>query len=514
MCREDLFVTARMLCGFKDMDENFHGRLAKWVQKNLRRNKRKMMVLASRGHLKSSLLTIAGSLWFVINDPNVRILIVQASASKVKDIMSSLRQIFASDAMRHYFPELSYDAISAANLRFNESEIQVPRSGAFPDGEPTIAARGITSSVTGGHYDIHLFDDVIDQEIAQSSTELESVLRWFQNSPPLFVSPHTGIRIVVGTCWALNDLYQHIKAAGTHEVYEIGCYMDARAERLGFVGHYDPADPYSGDPLWGKRFTREALLSIRKDMMNDTFFSFQYLNIPVAEGLKRFSIDMMMYYKWNEYKKILVINRANKEKLVYVSDMSVKIFVDVSLGEKAESDEFALIVCGWHPYTSCAYFLDLFHGRIDTISQVDVVLEYAEKWSHTNPIIGIEKAGLSTLRPWFEQKMQQNGKSFTVIDLMPGGRKKSLRIEGMQPFFAGKQVWLGERMEALVSQLLGFQPRPDGSTGLAHDDIIDAAAYNVPYWRGFSQEDDEFTDEEIEDWRDEDVSECRPLYGI
>ena len=62
-------------------------------------------------------------------------------------------------------------------------------------------------------------------------------------------------------------------------------------------------------------------------------------------------------------------------------------------------------------------------------------------------------------------------------ELKSEGRRKTLRIEALQPRFECGKVFIRESQEELATQLLRF-PSPRG-----HDDIIDALAYQLDIMR-------------------------------
>lgn len=499
MCRKSLFVAARVLCNFKDMTPEFHGKMSAWVESNIRSDKRKMLILAPRGHLKSSLISIAGSIWMVINNPEVRILIVQASSQKVTELMQSIKGIVTGDSFGHYFPELVPE-----KGRFSDIAVELPRKGVYS--EPTISARGINSTIVGGHYNVHILDDIIDENIASSEVDMDRVRRWFKNSPPLFVTPREGIRLMVGTRWAMNDVYQTVKNMGTHAVWEIGCYGDDRSDGIGL-------DVKHGEPVWPERFDSIALEGQRRDISDDVVWSFQYLNVPVVEGLRRFTNDHIQYFNWREYGKTLVADN----RLYSISDMDVRLCVDPALGETAESDLFAITVCGWHRNSAFAFILDIFQGRIDPRQQVEKIIELAKKWHPRS--VGIEQAGYQyALKTFLTERMRQLDTWFYVEGLKHAGVRKSKRIEALQPYFANSQVFLQRSHGELIKQLLGFQPKPDGSTGLQHDDLIDSLAYHPVFWKGTTlRNKPSYADEDIDDWTDAKkarIKKGEPAYGL
>lgn len=502
MCKKSLFFTARFLGGFDKMTVDFHGRLANWVESHLRSNNRRLMVLTSRIFYKTSLLTKAGVLWFIINRPDVSILIMQASAQKATDVMNHISLLLHSERFAHYFPELVPDK----TCRDNSEEIDVPT---HPAHAPTISARGINSKVTGGHYDIHILDDIIDETIMESEIEMERAIRWFKGSAPLFTSGEHGIRIVIGTRWSLNDLYQYVKDAGTHQVWELGCYSDDRSGLMGFeIPH--------GQSLFPEQYPNKVLDVIREDMNDSVFFSYQFLNIPIVPGLKRFTDEMIHYFNWVEYGKRIVIDGQPYS----ISDFDVSITVDPSLGATSESDLFAVVVAGWSRRNAIGVILDVFADRLDPTDQAAKVFDTWKKWNsfgYKVQHVGIERAGYQwALASWVKELQRQRDAYFWIQPLDPGGQRKTKRIDSLQPYFKNGQIYVQRSQGDLIKQLIGYQPKADGSTGLKHDDIIDALAYHTTWWLGSTVRPraPEATEEDLEDWTTRPQPKDNSLYGL
>jgi len=66
----------------------FHKDLCTFVQNN---RKRKKLILVPRGHLKSTLVTIGYSLFRIVEDPNIRILILNATWQMAVDFLKEIK---------------------------------------------------------------------------------------------------------------------------------------------------------------------------------------------------------------------------------------------------------------------------------------------------------------------------------------------------------------------------------------------------------------------------------------
>jgi predicted phage terminase large subunit-like protein len=476
-CRDDLFVTARFLCQFRDVTPRFHKKLCDWVRNNIRSGDRNMMVLLPRGHLKTHVLALAGSAWMIINNPDTRILFMQSSGRKATENMYSLSSILDSEIFKHYFGDIIPDR--ASRRRWNQNEIEVNRAGNYP--EATITARGVGSRITGGHYDCIISDDLIDLEDADSDTTMDSAITWHKHSTPLFVDPSRGLNIVIGTRWSESDLYGWVKAnQKMYQVLEAGCFADERC------AEWDFAEP--GDPIWPERFSKEVLEQIHDKINDDFIFSHQYLNIPLSDELRRFKERDIQWYKWEEANKEIV----SGERKYRVEKLFKVLTVDPSVGESRDSDESAIVVTGIDRKSANIFVLEAWAERVITPDLISKIMELHERWSPH--VTGIEDAGFQkTLKYPLRQQMMWSNRQFAIVPLKHGGKAKFKRIEGVTPYVANQQVFMRKDHGKLLNQLLSFHPSMKG-----HDDLIDALAYHVQFWKSTRPE-MKFTEEEDED---------------
>lgn len=474
-CRESLFVTASILCGFKDLTPRLHGYVAKWVEENIRSGRRRMMLVLPRGHLKSSIVTVAGSIWMVVNNPNVRILVVQASGTMAERFGELFDNIFHSAAFLHYFPEIVPDRPK----RWNKSEMEVNRTGIFQ--EATITLAGINTKVVGGHYDVQLLDDLLEETTAESDSENERVIRWLKNADPLFVIPGRGVQIIVGTRWRKDDVIQYVKDNTGYEILEAGCRKDKRSQWV--------CDVALGEPIWSERFSEKELSDI-KDLMGPWSFSCQYDNSPEDEGLRRFGAADFMYYRWKVPHEVVAL----EEEEVPVSSMVRTMTVDPSMGESKSADEAAIVVSGMDRKKR-KVVLDIWSGRVTPIGLIEQMFRLQNLWKPQSGV-GIEEVAFQKALQYFlRQEMTKRDIHFPVYGLKSGGKAKTVRIASLSPFFKNKEVYISMGHSDLRKQLLDF---PDNK----HDDIIDALAYHVPKWRGTVSEEEQ--NDVIPEERDED----------
>lgn len=422
------------------------------------------MLLLPRYHFKTSIATIAGTVWNIINNPDITILLLQVSADKATENISKISDILLSDRFRHYFGEL----VPETRKRWNQTDIEVVRK-AF-EAEPTVAARGVTSRIVGGHYHMQIFDDVIDEKTAESDAEMEKVHHFFQHSPFLLRPPISRcVQMVVGTRYRFDDIYQRIKDMGSFEVMEAGAYVDERAEKFGFGTRGEILCPEICD---------ESELEAHRKVMSPWVFSCQMLNKPVSDDLRRFRQDDILHYYMGNTGPIV----SGEE--FPLSSLYITMTCDPSMGESRRADESAITVCGQHS-SGKIFVLDSWSGRVNPIDLIDRIIVLYQRWK---PIrVGIEDVGFQkALRYYLEQEQINRGISFPVIGLKTSNKSKKVRIEGLSPFFNNRQVYMQKAHTKLAQQLINF---PDSMA--VHDDLADSLAYHAQWWRAEALEEED-----------------------
>jgi predicted phage terminase large subunit-like protein len=417
-----------------------------------------MLLLVPRGNFKSSLVTISGSIWLLINDPSTRILLVQQSGRKAEQTMSAISGKLLSGTFLHYFGDL----VPTKRERWNQSDILLNREQIYP--EASISARGVDSRIVGGHYNVIIPDDIIDLQEAQSEIQMESAFAFKQNMEPLFVNPKYGIELASGTRWGNGDLYERMIQSGQYEIMEAGWRVDERSAKWGFNE--------VGQPIFPERFDEQTVEQIRDRIANDFIFACQYDNRPFSDELMRFPPSCFQYYNWKEAGKSIIIG----EEVVNLEPLPGFVTVDPSMGETKSADESAIIVTKVHP-DGRIFIVEAWSSRINPIGLIERVFETVERWKPER--VGIESVSYQKALQYFvRQEMVKRGRAFVIQELQTGGRSKQVRIEGLSPYFMNQQVFMDHTQRKLVKQLTDFP-----ASMKSHDDLADALAYQVPFWR-------------------------------
>jgi hypothetical protein len=75
--------------------------------------------------------------------------------------------------------------------------------------EPSIQTGGIDAPVTGGHYDLIIVDDLMDESNSMTEAQCNKAVTHLKTLYPI-LEPD-GQMIVIGTPWSHMDIYAHIQ---------------------------------------------------------------------------------------------------------------------------------------------------------------------------------------------------------------------------------------------------------------------------------------------------------------
>ncbi len=195
---EDLWSFETDLLGYSDIAEIPHreGMAFLLAPGNFK------LILWPRGSFKSTIVTQGYSLWRLVRDPNLRVLIDSRTIDRSKFFLSEIKQQLERNDR---FKELFGDWKNIPG--WSEHEIILPHR-TIPHREPSIRCSGLNSPVTGGHYDLIIMDDLHDETNSQTEVQTDKALMHFQTMFPI-LEPN-GQMIVIGTRWSNLDIYGHI----------------------------------------------------------------------------------------------------------------------------------------------------------------------------------------------------------------------------------------------------------------------------------------------------------------
>lgn len=439
--------------GFKDLTESCHGPLCVFLDDNPKQFK---MMLMPRDHYKSSVVTISGNLRLAVRDTNHRILIANESATNAERFLRSIREICESHrAFRTIFSHVIPK--DTRKVRWNDKELQFNRTSTQP--EPTFDTIGMTGAFTSRHYTHMCFDDLISEEAVKSPKVMQDTINRMSAILALLEKPKIHTFWVVGTRWALHDIYSHtLKMYGdTMALFARGAIED-------------------GQPIFPELMSLE-LLALKRKIQGEYKFSCLMMNNPRNEELQDLNVDKIRYWRWVDHDQThveLLKPDGTVHRRIAVDELDITVTVDLAPAEKMTSDRNSVTTVGITPWDEVV-ILDQWARRC---SPLDVIehLFWLEKRFHPNRY-GIEGVAYQKAFKYFlRQEAERRGLWLSIVELKAIG-KKELRIKGLQPLLALERIYAHPSHQMLISEMSDF---PLGE----HDDNVDSLSMQLQMWPG------------------------------
>ncbi|MCK4815873.1 hypothetical protein KA005_08885, partial [bacterium] len=202
LCRHNTYYLAKYVLNFDRMTFHFHYGMCKQVDDiKLGVGHRQLWELA-RDCYKSTIFTITASVKYILNDPNIRILIKSHKDAGAEGKLVAIKNIFNECvALHEIFPE--YKPKKSKDRGSNKKYSCVPRKSIKE--EHTLQALGVGSSAVGGHFDIIICDDYWDQHSVRSPELSGKVMAEIDELEYLLQSPEEGNIHYIGTRFSFND---------------------------------------------------------------------------------------------------------------------------------------------------------------------------------------------------------------------------------------------------------------------------------------------------------------------
>lgn len=217
-CRTNLKYLAKEVLGMSKWDDNLHDNLAEYIEKS---GKHKL-ILIPRGHLKSSIVTIAWSIQQLLRDPNKRILIRNAVWDQSRRFLGQIQGYLEDGQLPMIFGRFKTQKTIWTKEECDIHQKKVKKAS------PSIMTAGLDTSLTGLHFDIVIDDDLVNDKNTSTKEQIQKVIEVYNDSFNLL--DRGGQHIVVGTRWNNKDLYGHILTTDTKTVNLLELNKDGGAD--------------------------------------------------------------------------------------------------------------------------------------------------------------------------------------------------------------------------------------------------------------------------------------------
>lgn len=436
----------------------------KWADFQI--NNRKTLILAPRDHGKSIILTISYTIWKLINNPDLKILIASNSTTMAKRFLSAIREHFERNTtLRALFGDW-------VGEKWTDEALTVNKRRKIGVKEPSVSATAVFASLVSGHYDIIIADDLVDFENSLTKGQRDKVWNWFWTVlyPTLETNDvdasKSGKIHIIGTRYHPDDLYGRlINGLDGRGGAFANNYICDKALSVDENGNYVA--------LWPERKSVQTLLET-KHSAGSTIFSLQYQN----------DASMMVGTKFKE-------EHLNNFWETLPEDVITVVGYDLAVGKSENNDYFAEVVLSADKNGNF-YIREVFRGRLSAPEQFEHIKKTWQRYKFD--LAGIESVAYQeAMAQWLREN------SSVPVTSVKRRQDKEMRAVKIQNYFENGKVFFPKELTQTVlvlrEELLVF---PNSE----HDDLFDALECAITvatqalsgFWFEFVGEEQENTD--------------------
>lgn len=407
----------------------------------------RQLTLCMRG-LGKSLLTRSYIIWYALQHPNDRILIVSDTDTKAQSFLRAIKMVLESEKVKEYYGDVKGEVWTDHILYFKErTEIHA---------EGTISALGAGSgSVTDQHFDTIIIDDLVSFDSTRSELQRGRTKDWLLTSllPTLMSS---GKIIAVGTRYHFADVWQTLIDQLNYNTLILPPIKEDGTAQCDFLRPIE-------DEIDDKGVVIKVGLNTIKKELGSIIYSLQYENSIelLKEGVIIHYSDLKFYdKKITDENSTYIIKSGRKVKLV-----RIVVGADLAISEKERADYTAIVTTG-RDKDGNIYVLDIVNEHLSFNQTIEKVKGVVERYHPQETIVesvGYQESLVQELR-------RTNG--LHVRGIKPT-RDKTSRLMAVSGYFESQLVHFTNEMTYAIEQLLIF---PESGS---HDDIVDAIVYSL-----------------------------------
>lgn len=424
----------------------------------------RQLVIWPRGHMKSTLLAYTAA-WDIINQPDITIVYLSATADLAEKQTGLIKTIIDSPIVHKYWTELLPDEEGKRDLwRTSEFNVGHWKRKEEVIRDPTLKAAGITGNITGFHADRIFLDDLVTGDNSETKTARDEVKGKYSYLSSIL---NTDGKIkAVGTRYHPDDLYDDLINM-TVDIYDDEGNVTSQEPAYKVTQEVVEVD---GDFLWPRSrrsdgkwfgFNKTELAKKKSDYLDKAKFFAQYYNDPSDPQNKR--IENFNYYDRE------TVQHVGNNVLINGKQLNVYAAIDFAATITKKSDYTAIVVIGVDVDYNI-FVLDIARFKTQKISEMQSELtRLYDKW-HWLKLKAEANAQQNLV---IEQIKDFNRKQgiFYTIEKKPSVGDKQIRIMStLEPRYAEGKIlhYRGGNCQILEDELVATKP--------PHDDVSDALA--------------------------------------
>lgn len=380
----------------------------------------RIAIAAPRGFAKSYYFSYFYPLFAALERPGTNIVLISATGALSEYWLARIkRQLEVNNSLRQFYGD-------QVGSKWTNECIELKNGSC-------IMAKGAGKQIRGFRPDIVIGDDLETDEMVISVEQRKKFDHWFWSELMGMLLNH-GQVVVVGTILHPESFLSEMLKQGRH----------------GWVSRLYQAIKPDETALWPDQWPLSVLHNRRAEM-GTYAFNQEFMNDPIPDDLRIFQERWLNYFV------------EEPQGCTYFTTIDPAI----TIGDT--SDCTAIVTCAVDQAANL-YVVDVVNKRLLPNEIVDQIFATYRKWKPA--VVGIEIEGFQKVLKYDLDKERIRRREYPrIVELKSGGRRKGLRIEGLQPLFESGKILLRPEQHELKTQLLRF-PSPR-----CKDDIIDALAY-------------------------------------
>lgn len=435
--KRDLYFLAKYVLGYKDMTFGLHYPLCRLAQETKIPRK---LILIPRKHYKTSCVTIAGLIQWILQDPDGAYMLGTGTPKLVRQAVGELKAHFTHNSeFRRLYPAYCPDVRTDWGTL---DQLTVPNRRTVRK-EPTVLGLSTGTRATGMSFDRAKLDDLVDEENCTTREQLEAVERWYEFLKFLLKNQDTAVVDISGTRYHFGDLYGTLLR--TDDLDKGGRYAVYLRQAV-----------ENGQPIFPEKFSVARLEEMRgSEPRTRAIFAAQMMQDPVAENAS-LARDQVSYHDDGEAQL-----RASV----------LTLHLDAAISDRERADYCAFVIVAATPEQEI-HVEEYTEARLPPLEFVQELFRY---WDKYKPLGRLQAITLQNevlekvLRVFINEECRRRGEWLPLVSISVHKTRKTERITRLIPYFQNKRAKIRRHHAALEDQLVHF-PKA------AHDDLLDAAS--------------------------------------
>jgi hypothetical protein len=271
------------------------------------------IILAAIGHGKSSQLVVGRTLFEIIRNPRIRIVIISRTEPQAQRFLRVIAYYLESRELR--------EVASGLVVHATENEIFVGEDAGTRK-DPTVQPIGLGSAITGNRTDLLILDDVVNWRSTREQEARDKTDGWIASEALTRIEGQGARVLAIGTHWHPDDALHRLAARG-------------------WPTFKFPAEKEDGSMQWPERWTRTQLEKLRRRLG-------PHEAACALDLVPRSDAESTFQQSWID---VALARGAGKQAVPALAVSLPKVFtgVDLAISKKAGSDRTALVTMRVHP---------------------------------------------------------------------------------------------------------------------------------------------------------------------